>query len=483
MLQKWYRQFLKKHRLVIVMYGSTFMLSGLLAIGISYQLNQLVMENGKWMELGICLGLVVGYALCLYGKQRLKTELKAHCQTALLQEVFQASVWHGREAVEDRRNASDQLQTLLHQSEVLSTFYFQHFPSIIQSILLMSLILILLATEQGLLTVVLLGTVFGMLGLMKLMEKKIETLRQAYVVEEGRYFDFSQSFLENMESIQLGHRFAWVREKVRDRGYTVTCLGNQVTLMQGLESYAALFLRYLFIALFVLRNQNQWLLSISLLQLFFDALLQGKEGLLAYQTYRVAREVLETKLTWHHQEGKVILNAIHSLRCIDYQSDYAKAKPLTQDFETGKVYCLVGLNGIGKTTFFNTLLGFETEWSGKILFNGESLEKIRLSSLWNRCLFVMNQENDILEYIDVPSEQIEWSRGERQQYLLKALDPAMIHHALILLDEPSASLDATAKQALVEKLGLLANENIVLVITHDKALVQPAFVEVRMENV
>ena len=59
----------------------------------------------------------------------------------------------------------------------------------------------------------------------------------------------------------------------------------------------------------------------------------------------------------------------------------------------------------------------------------------------------------------------------------------MIHHALILLDEPSASLDATAKQALVEKLSLLANENIVLVITHDKALVQPAFVEVRMENV
>ena len=59
MLQKWYRQFLKKHRLVIVMYGSAFMLSGLLAIGISYQLNQLVMENGKWMALGICLGLVV----------------------------------------------------------------------------------------------------------------------------------------------------------------------------------------------------------------------------------------------------------------------------------------------------------------------------------------------------------------------------------------------------------------------------------------
>lgn len=63
---------------------------------------------------------------------------------------------------------------------------------------------------------------------------------------------------------------------------------------------------------------------------------------------------------------------------------------------------------------------------------------------------------------------INQSRGERQQKLLEEIgDPK---HALICLDEPSASLDVEAKEKLKEKIIAWTKDNVVLVVSHDEAL-------------
>lgn len=483
MLNRFHYKFLKNHCLKMTKYWLAFMVSGFLAIGISYQLNDLLLNGGEMITIGICLSLLGLYAMSLYMKQCLQTELKTMYMTAIIQDFYQITFKHGREVVGKKENETSEIQKVIKQSEVLATFYIQHTPSIFQSTFLMIVILIVLAPQQFFLTLGMIGSIVWLLVMMKMMKNKVEKWQTQYINEEGNYFDFCQSFLENRESIQLGGLYSWVKEKVRDKGLAVTHLGNRVTFYQGLETYATLFFRYLFMALYILYNQENWLLYISLIQLFFDTLLQGKDSLLALQTYYVAKDELEKKTTWTMSEGNVVLKDIYSLTCLDYQSKYAKAKPLTQNFRVDQVYCITGSNGIGKTTLFNTLLGFETEWSGHILINDQPLEELCLSQLWNRCLFVMDQESDLLEYIDVHAENIELSRGQRQQYLLNQLVTQSIHHSLILMDEPSASLDVKAKEKLVKKLNLLAQENIILVITHDQSLISPSFVEVKMQDV
>ena len=44
--------------------------------------------------------------------------------------------------------------------------------------------------------------------------------------------------------------------------------------------------------------------------------------------------------------------------------------------EKGKVTALIGRNGSGKTTLFNIISGFETHWSGDILYKGSRLNNL-----------------------------------------------------------------------------------------------------------
>ena len=44
--------------------------------------------------------------------------------------------------------------------------------------------------------------------------------------------------------------------------------------------------------------------------------------------------------------------------------------------DTGKVYALVGLNGIGKSTFLNSITGQTSLLSGKLFLNQQELQKI-----------------------------------------------------------------------------------------------------------
>jgi ABC-type cobalamin/Fe3+-siderophores transport systems, ATPase components len=57
---------------------------------------------------------------------------------------------------------------------------------------------------------------------------------------------------------------------------------------------------------------------------------------------------------------------------------YGNKKTVTNinmDFDKGEVVCLLGPNGVGKTTFFKSLLGFIKAIEGEIYINDKSLEK------------------------------------------------------------------------------------------------------------
>ena len=172
---------------------------------------------------------------------------------------------------------------------------------------------------------------------------------------------------------------------------------------------------------------------------------------------------------------------------------------------SGKVYAVIGRNGVGKSTFLNSILGYVPLMSGKILLNGKNIQTLKRNELSNNVAFVASkfegveylrvreyvslgkfanssffgklnpedtnhvdllmQELSILHLADKFTDKI--SDGERQ---LAAVARALAQDTpVLLLDEPTAFLDYSNKKRMIEKLVRIATEKnkCILLSTHE----------------
>ena len=178
---------------------------------------------------------------------------------------------------------------------------------------------------------------------------------------------------------------------------------------------------------------------------------------------------------------------------------------INQSLREGQMVCLLGANGVGKSTLLRTLAGFLPPLSGKVMLEGRDLLSFSLSER-SRAVSVVLTERVEVPYMKVEdlvgmgrspytgffgtltkedktiiSEAIELvgitdlagrtidtlSDGERQKALLaKALAQQT---PIILLDEPTAFLDFHAKISTLRLMLRLAHETnkTILLSTHD----------------
>lgn len=178
---------------------------------------------------------------------------------------------------------------------------------------------------------------------------------------------------------------------------------------------------------------------------------------------------------------------------------------INQSLEAGRLVCLLGSNGVGKSTLLRTLAGFQPPLAGKVLLEGKDLASLTLSER-SKAVSVVLTERVEVPYMKVAdlvgmgrspytgffgtltkedntivSEAIEMvgiadlaartidtlSDGERQKAMLaKALAQQT---PVILLDEPTAFLDFHAKISTLRLMLHLAHETgkAILMSTHD----------------
>ncbi|MEU8006565.1 thiol reductant ABC exporter subunit CydD [Catellatospora sp. NPDC049111] len=184
----------------------------------------------------------------------------------------------------------------------------------------------------------------------------------------------------------------------------------------------------------------------------------------------------------------------------------------------GERIALVGPSGGGKSTLLNLLLGFTVPTSGRVLVDGADLAELDLDG-WRRQLGWVPQRahlfadslaaNIALGTPDAPRERIAraacaaalgpvvdalpqgldtvlgerghgLSSGERQRL---ALARAFLRDApLLLLDEPTARLDAASEQAVVESTLSLIEGRTALLVAHRPALLAAATRVVRIDH-
>lgn len=175
---------------------------------------------------------------------------------------------------------------------------------------------------------------------------------------------------------------------------------------------------------------------------------------------------------------------------------------ISAEFNKSEITAIVGANGCGKTTFCKILMGIYRPLQGTVLVDGTDLHTLSLAEVGKRIGFALqdpeqqlfcksvreeieyglknlaldqteieNRSSLFMEYFEIAKYQdrfpFQLSRGEKQRVVLAAI--LAMKPEYLILDEPTASLDAYRRKILGEYLIKIKEElNCgILIISHD----------------
>lgn len=174
-------------------------------------------------------------------------------------------------------------------------------------------------------------------------------------------------------------------------------------------------------------------------------------------------------------------------------------KGLNAKFDDGKIYAVLGNNGVGKSTLAYIIMGLESykDHSGDILFNGQRINQLNVSerarlgitlvwqeparfegltikeylTLGGRKKFDDDELLEILGIVGLSSEYLNravddsLSGGERKRVELASA--LLLKPKLVILDEPDSGIDIMSTQMIEKVLKKLKSNGVTLiVITH-----------------
>ena len=179
-------------------------------------------------------------------------------------------------------------------------------------------------------------------------------------------------------------------------------------------------------------------------------------------------------------------------------------------FEPGHVSALVGPSGAGKSTILQSIAGFTNVSTGQIIINGHECSRNDLINLMSKVSYIPQLPNlfygtlrdnlklgapeasdeQLLKALDMVGaselitrfvDGLDHHVGDQNRGIsggetrLIALARAMLHDsAILLLDEPTASLDRDSENRFLEALKTLGKDKTVIIVAHRKELIDYA---------
>lgn len=179
--------------------------------------------------------------------------------------------------------------------------------------------------------------------------------------------------------------------------------------------------------------------------------------------------------------------------CCSYKKGEVVLSGVTVSAHTGDVVGIVGSNGSGKTTFGKAAAGLLKPCGGRIMYNGVPM---KLKELQREVMFVM-QEAEFQFFTNSVENELKYGRKRTGEFdeeiegLLKKFNMWECRHRhpfslsggqmqklslmlaylsskqVVILDEPTAGLDAESLAECVELIERMRKRKIVFIITHD----------------
>lgn len=174
--------------------------------------------------------------------------------------------------------------------------------------------------------------------------------------------------------------------------------------------------------------------------------------------------------------------------------------------EEGEIHALVGENGAGKSTLMNVLSGIYPygSYEGDIIYNGEECHFAKINDSEEKGIVIIHQELALIPYMTIGENMflgnergkklaIDWNEtysmadklleqvglkessrtlikdiGVGKQQLVEIAKALAKHARLLILDEPTASLNETDSKALLDLLLQLKKEGMTSIIISHK---------------
>lgn len=212
-----------------------------------------------------------------------------------------------------------------------------------------------------------------------------------------------------------------------------------------------------------------------------------------------------------------VLNIENLTYYYNHPEDYL-FQDVTETFEAGIMYSILGQSGSGKTTLLSLLAGLDMPKSEQIKLNGDEIKANQLTNYrknivstifqaYNLLTYMSAFENvktalriskvsfddekqsiiDSLEKVGLTEDLIykpvsKLSGGQQQRVAIaRAL---VLNHDIIIADEPTGNLDENTTRQIVELFKKIAHEDhkLVIIVTHETEVAQSSDVVYQLKN-
>ncbi len=183
-----------------------------------------------------------------------------------------------------------------------------------------------------------------------------------------------------------------------------------------------------------------------------------------------------------------------------YDKNKTVLKKISAKFEAGKMYAILGPSGCGKTTLLSLLGGLDSPTGGRILYQGEDIEKTGLAGHRRSHVAFIFQSYNLIDYLTpienvaltskLPPlpilEKLGLTKEEAKRNVLRlsggqqqrvAIARALASDAqVILADEPTGNLDEDTAAEITAILRDSAHRSgkCVVIVTHSNELAKEA---------
>jgi ATP-binding cassette subfamily C protein len=234
---------------------------------------------------------------------------------------------------------------------------------------------------------------------------------------------------------------------------------------------------------------------------------------LNYSDYflKLGQQYQHAKVSYHRLEeffkvedehnGTTVIESIKTVKLEEVTYSYPESPILINKldftFEKGRIYCLKGKNGEGKSTLIDIILGLDYSFEGFIKYNNIDIQNLDMINIRKNYISVVLQEprvqrlpvlnnltrglenysEDILEgYINLfdlkkilnNPDSTSLSGGEKQKIsIVRAL---LKNPSIMIMDEPISALDNASIKKLKNVLSKLKDSMIVILISHNEDL-------------